>query len=47
MQSLKDAWAKAEAIWNAAFSWVGAHPKTTIVAGVVAVWASGWLGHKL
>lgn len=36
MQSLKDAWAKAEAIWNAAFSWVGAHPKTTIVAGVLA-----------
>lgn len=44
MQKLKDAWAKLEGYWNAAFSWVGAHPKTTIVAGAVAVAAAFKLG---
>ncbi len=44
MQQLKDAWTKAEAIWDTVFSWVGAHPKTTIVAGAVAVAAAFKLG---
>jgi hypothetical protein len=41
--SLRDSADKAYGFWNTAGAWVGAHPKTAIVAAVVVVAVVIWL----
>jgi hypothetical protein len=40
---LHDAEQRAYGFWNSAATWVGAHPKTTIVIALVVIAAVVWL----